>query len=364
MEFLSQIRNVRNVRIEIFNEIQESTYPLLIFGAGEIADHTIRLLEKKQIKINDVFISEGEGNGNRIRGYEVKSLQYILEKYKKVNVIVAFANFKNGISEVKQYFGDVVKSIFVLDDVYQNNYYSYDFVEKNAFFFEQVYNSLSDDLSKKTYIEFINTKISGDPSKLYDYARIEEFYTVDNLITFSEGEVFLDCGTYSGDTIELFYRKFRDVWDKVHVVAFEPDSNNLDLLSNMLNRENINNVEIVPKGVWNYNNKLYFNSDAQVSAVTGSGITSIDVVSIDDYCKELQPITFIKMDIEGAEMEALMGAVETIKKYRPKLAISIYHKPEDIFLIPRFLKMLVPEYKFFVRQHKYISVDLVLYAVI
>ncbi|MFH1618985.1 MAG: FkbM family methyltransferase [bacterium] len=70
------------------------------------------------------------------------------------------------------------------------------------------------------------------------------------------------------------------------------------------------------------------------------------------------------MDIEGAELDALKGAAETIKKNRPKLAICIYHKPSDLFEIPLFIKSLVPEYRFYLRQHQPISCDLVLYAVI
>lgn len=70
------------------------------------------------------------------------------------------------------------------------------------------------------------------------------------------------------------------------------------------------------------------------------------------------------MDIEGSELAALRGAEKTIKKSKPKLAICVYHKPEDLITIPQFISSLVPEYKFFLRHHQYISWDTVLYAII
>lgn len=72
----------------------------------------------------------------------------------------------------------------------------------------------------------------------------------------------------------------------------------------------------------------------------------------------------IKMDVEGAELESLKGARETILRNRPKLAICIYHKPEDMTEIPLYIKSLVPEYKFFVRHHSNYFAETVLYAIV
>ena len=75
-------------------------------------------------------------------------------------------------------------------------------------------------------------------------------------------------------------------------------------------------------------------------------------------------ITFVKMDIEGSELKALKGMKETIKKYKPKLAICVYHKPEDIIEIPLYLHKIVPEYAFYLRHHSKGDGETVLYAVI
>ncbi|MBQ4363823.1 MAG: FkbM family methyltransferase [Oscillospiraceae bacterium] len=86
-----------------------------------------------------------------------------------------------------------------------------------------------------------------------------------------------------------------------------------------------------------------------------------DVKKLDDILKDEKP-TLIKMDIEGAELDTLIGAENTIRKYKPKLAVCIYHKIEDIITIPKYLHSLVPEYKFRVRQHSCSMLETVLYA--
>ena len=91
-------------------------------------------------------------------------------------------------------------------------------------------------------------------------------------------------------------------------------------------------------------------------------VQQVDMVSIDDYIDENEKITIIKMDIEGAEYAALKGAERTIKKYSPRLAISIYHNPEDYWRIFELIYEYSKDYKFAVRHHQNNHLDTVLYA--
>ena len=99
-----------------------------------------------------------------------------------------------------------------------------------------------------------------------------------------------------------------------------------------------------------------------MSCVDEYGADEIKVVTIDGIVKE--KVTFIKMDIEGSELKALHGAEQKIKKYKPKLAICIYHKVEDIIDIPSYIHSLVPEYKFYIRHYSFGQAETVLYAIV
>ena len=119
---------------------------------------------------------------------------------------------------------------------------------------------------------------------------------------------------------------------------------------------------MIKKGLFDKDGTISFMSqDGEGSLICEEGTEKIDICKIDT---EASDATFIKMDIEGAELKALMGAKETIVKNKPKLAISIYHKPEDIIEIPKYLKTLVPEYKFYLRQYTMSYLECVLYATV
>jgi hypothetical protein len=77
-----------------------------------------------------------------------------------------------------------------------------------------------------------------------------------------------------------------------------------------------------------------------------------------------EPVTYIKFDVEGAELEALKGAEQTVKKYRPAMGISIYHRERDLIDIPVYIKQLVPEYRLYFRVHKKLAIDTVLYVMV
>lgn len=89
------------------------------------------------------------------------------------------------------------------------------------------------------------------------------------------------------------------------------------------------------------------------------------MIQVGTVDKELEgePVTFIKMDVEGAEREALIGAERTIRKYAPKLAISVYHRPEDIWELPEIILRYNPDYQLFLRHYSLNSCETVLYAV-
>ena len=120
----------------------------------------------------------------------------------------------------------------------------------------------------------------------------------------------------------------------------------------------------MPYGVYSDDKRISFlNVGGGTSCICDNSEDVIDVRKLDTILSD-ENVTFIKMDIDGAELDALKGAKAIIQKNKPKLAISIYHKPEDIIEIPLLLHEILPEYKFYIRHYSIYSVETVLYAII
>jgi len=186
----------------------------------------------------------------------------------------------------------------------------------------------------------------------------EETYFDKKIMIPEDGEIMVDCGFYDGLSSRQFMKWCSEKYKKI--IAFEPDSINYQ---NALKIDDIPNLELFNAGCWSENTTLCFaGGKGSASQISADGEEKIKVLKIDDVLKG-EPCTFIKMDIEGAELEALKGAEETIRKYHPKLAISIYHKPEDIYELPKYILELCPDYKLYLRHYSFGRWDTVLYAV-
>jgi len=98
------------------------------------------------------------------------------------------------------------------------------------------------------------------------------------------------------------------------------------------------------------------------AGISVNGTIEVECVRIDDKFYNTIP-TYLKFDIEGAELDALAGAENTIETYKPIIAVCIYHLPDDLWTIPLYLKRIYPFYNFFVRTHQYDGLDFVLYAI-
>jgi FkbM family methyltransferase len=149
------------------------------------------------------------------------------------------------------------------------------------------------------------------------------------------------------------------------IYAWEPDKGNGETLLCEVNKalKKIENVQVewVPCALYREKTILKFSNSADgVSHIDGTGELSVNADTIDNRCSDA---TFIKMDVEGAEIDALYGAKNTIIKNKPKLAICIYHTNEHLFEIPLLIHEWVPEYKLYVRHHGEVTAETVVYAV-
>lgn len=208
---------------------------------------------------------------------------------------------------------------------------------------------------------------SGIREKIIDYGSLinsiieDQYFDLEYLKVDNDKEIFLDVGCYDGNS-SINFKK----WCGEHeyfIYAFEPDSRCIETCILNLNNQKIN-YKLIPKGVWSDEMQIsFFYSDYGDSCICREcGSVGIPVISLD---KELQDerVTFIKMDIEGAELQALIGAKKIIRKNKPKLAISVYHKKEDIFEIPQVILEYYSGYTLYLRHYSIDSNETVLYAI-
>jgi FkbM family methyltransferase len=208
----------------------------------------------------------------------------------------------------------------------------------------------------------------GD-SGLWGYIQsfLLEQYRYGNEVTLRKGDVFLDCGAYCGDTA---------VWavgqGAGRIYSFEPHPAHLDCLRRNDQKYGQGRIVTVPLGLGATTGSFMLEGHGPAARLAtgepgqnpGQGQIPVSVVTLDNWCREnaVKP-DFIKMDLEGAEVDTLQGARGIIMEHKPRLAICLYHRLSDMWVIPHMIKEMVPEYRFWCRQNSLIA-DFVLYATV
>ena len=174
-------------------------------------------------------------------------------------------------------------------------------------------------------------------------------------------EIVIDCGAFDGKTELDIINWGGDKIKKIYAFELDP-LNATNCLSCYAENGISDRVKFINKGTGNINCKVTLNSESEGSSGSRIGKNGREafIAKIDDEIDD--KVTFIKMDVEGAELESIKGAEKTIKKYKPNLAICIYHKTEDLYEIPNMLLKFVPEYKFVIRHYTSYGWETVLYA--
>lgn len=190
---------------------------------------------------------------------------------------------------------------------------------------------------------------------------IEKQYFDPGIMVPGSGEVFVDGGCFNCSTDREFIRWCSGDYKKIY--AYEPDRRNYENCLELCRKEQIERIEIFNKGLWDCAAELSFReTGGQGSAIEeGTGMTCISTTSIDETAGG-ENVTFIKLDVEGAERKALQGARKTIKRDRPRLAVSVYHKAEDIIELPAYILSLHEDYRLYLRHYQMSPCETIVYA--
>jgi len=217
----------------------------------------------------------------------------------------------------------------------------------------------ADEKSRQLYRRLIDNMMCGRPVD-FSLAETDQYFSNDVIPSLDDDEVLVDAGVCGGEEID----KALAMNPRIRVHAFEPDAQSCGLL-----REKYSDcpqVVLYPYALWNEEAQLMFSGNQATPSAsrleTGADAQGdvIRAMPLDAVLTE--PPTLIKMDIEGAEYNALLGAEQMIREHHPKLAVCVYHSIEDYIRIPLLIRSFYSGYRFYFRHHSVTSGESVLYA--
>lgn len=224
-------------------------------------------------------------------------------------------------------------------------------LKNNISRFEWLYDNLADALSRRSLNALISFWLTWDYT---EYRNLALYYcdVVDTaVLPFYEDKVFVDCGSYIGDTVAQYINTVNDRYKRVY--TYDISRKSIEVI-----RKNLAacpNVDIRHKGTADKNTEMaevgvdqaFHGNKLSVGGRHGNVVEMVKVVRLDDDITE--PITFLKIDCEGMDKETLRGAQVHIQKYHPKIHIDSYHKLADIVDIPELIRSFDPTYALFLR---------------
>lgn len=224
-------------------------------------------------------------------------------------------------------------------------------LSEHAADFAWLYSRLCDNRSKKILCSILTYWLTFDWKHLDNIIdhTFSQYFDLD-LITCGQDEVFVDIGAYVGDTLADYVNTFgKDCYKRYYCYEILPS--NLRKIREFVDRSGLRNVVVCGKGAGEKAGEM-FTTDVDMSSVgrlDEKGSVKVPVVAVDEDIKEA--VTFIKMDIEGAEESALRGCLETIKRCHPKLSLSVYHNHKDMWKLARMIDATDPTYRFYLRYY-------------
>lgn len=226
---------------------------------------------------------------------------------------------------------------------------------------QQTYDNWADQRSREVFSVIVKRAIGGERDiNLMPSICEDDQYFVPEIVQLDENEDFVDVGAYDGDTVTGFLSAAKGKFHAIH--ALELDKNNfgklIQTIPTLPQHERIHAYNV---GAWHEKARLAFKTE-ETSSRLGNGDAMADVMPLDELLHGL-PVSFIKMDIEGAEPQALQGAQAIIRNQRPKLAICVYHHISHLWEIPAYIRQLSPDYKLYLRHHTNLEYETVCYAI-
>lgn len=337
---------VRSFRNSMWNYLKKSSKkPVVLYGMGDGADKVLSICRQMRIPVAGVFASDGFARHNDFHGYTVTTYAEAKSAFGEMIVLVCFGTSRPEVlARIEAIAAE--QELYIPDlPVFGAGLFTDEYVFEHTDELRAVRNALADDISKQTWQTLIKYRSTGDYWKLKD-AECDPLEVWKNILTPTDHEHFLDLGAYRGDTVKEFLSY---VSDYAAITAIEPDPKSYQKLCE--NTEDLHDCRRIHAATGNTDGTCLFSGrKGRGSAVSQSG-TELPCLCVDSLHPQV-PFTLVNIDVEGNERATIEGMKETIRKYKPKLQISAYHRVEDYIAIPLQVMAIRPDYKVYLRHFR------------
>jgi FkbM family methyltransferase len=337
---------------------------IAILGAAAEGERLAALCQAQDIRIAAISDDDPAKAGTLLLGHAIVPMDELAKLDRATPIVIASHRVLGAAERLSRLGFAAVAPFAVLQVLDPERFPPHMFYEglledtwENREQYRWLARELSDNKSRDVLDAVLTFRQILDPRVLAPVVE-PELYQSAGLLGYGDDEVYIDGGAFDGDTIRLFSSRVGGRYARIY--AFEPDPKTFATLRQNFASEP--RVELINAGLYHRKETLRFRDDASRGAIfAADGGTEIEVTTIDDVVGD-ERVTFIKMNIEGAEIDALKGAARTIRRWRPKLAISAYHRPSDLWCIPRLVRWLNEDYGLYLRQHDGGVIETVLYG--
>ena len=331
---------------DIWTELKNEARPIVLYGTGNGADRIIDILHSENIKISGIFSSAAFVRDRFFRGYRVEAYDALKERFPEMRVLMCFGSAREEVLSNVRKIGRENEISAPDVPVYGDNVFTSDFFRAHQEELARVFDRLSDEKSRETFIKLVEFKLTGRIESLFSCE-----YENTDLFKLPDSFTYIDFGAYNGDTVLKLHEKY----PHSRIVAIEPDRRNFRKLT-----ENTAHIKDI-----SYYNALVSDRDGEVALDNNKGRGAhesekgtllTEALTVDTLCQK-ENITeasslLIKFDVEGNELKALSGAERTIRELSPVIVCACYHRSEDYFTLPLKILSINPSYKVYMRHYK------------
>ena len=366
--------SITNREKTTFDRITKNKRDVLIFGAGNVGRKALLALRSNGYNVLGFIDNNAKLHGAKIDQINVYSPKNAFNKYgDNIAVIIgihcgeAHGLMSQRIAPLKELGFTKIAHFGLFAWKHPTGllpYYALDLPSKIPHAKDKIlkaFQLLDEETSRKVYVDHIEWRLTLNFDVL-PRPVADSIYFNEKLLKNNENEVLVDGGAYTGDTIKSFVEGFGKKGFS-RIICFEPDPTNFPKLQEFADTvdKKLGELQVYPFALGDNEQDIFIELSGIASRVSEEGVL-VKCKTIDNFDYHGDYPTFIKLDLEGFEIPALLGGAKTIASKSPTLTICSYHKQSDIWEIPLAIHAINPNYKFRFVQHLSDGWDLVLYA--